>query len=121
MPTLLSTPEQKVLIANLWVAQNPWTRMKGLLGKSSLNPDQGLLLIPCNQIHMYFMQFPIEAVFLGTTADPWVFQILSIQPFLKPFTLLPKGNFKAKATLEVTPGFCQAHQLNQGDSLCLKW
>lgn len=39
-------------------------RMRGLLGKRSLPPGQGLLLRPCKGIHTFFMKFPIDAVFL---------------------------------------------------------
>jgi uncharacterized membrane protein (UPF0127 family) len=38
-------------------------RGRGLLGRSGLDLDQGLLIVPCSSIHTMFMQFPIDAVF----------------------------------------------------------
>ena len=38
--------------------------MRGLLGRASLEPDEGLLIRPAGSIHMLFMRFPIDAVFL---------------------------------------------------------
>ena len=39
-------------------------RMRGLLGRAGLEPDQGLLIPKTSSIHMFFMRFPIDAVFL---------------------------------------------------------
>ena len=46
------------------VASSPWTRMRGLLGRRSLDRGSGLMLTPASAIHMFFMRFPIDAVFL---------------------------------------------------------
>ena len=50
-------------------ANNPLTRFKGLLGTSSLSagagvPFDGLYLDPCNGIHMFWMTYAIDALFL---------------------------------------------------------
>src|SRR5438034_483382 len=37
--------------------------MRGLLGRSSLAPDEGMLFRPAGSIQMFFMRFPIDAVF----------------------------------------------------------
>jgi uncharacterized membrane protein (UPF0127 family) len=37
----------------------------GLMGRASLAPGAGLWLPDSNGIHMMFMRFPIDAVFLG--------------------------------------------------------
>jgi len=39
-------------------------RFKGLLGRKSLEPGQGMILRPCKGIHTFFMKFPIDVVFL---------------------------------------------------------
>ena len=46
------------------VAATPLRRMKGLLGRKDLPPGEGVLLRPASSIHMLFMRFPIDAVFL---------------------------------------------------------
>jgi uncharacterized membrane protein (UPF0127 family) len=46
------------------VADRMLPRMKGLLGKRSLEPGEGML-IRTTSIHTFFMRFPIDAVFLA--------------------------------------------------------
>lgn len=46
------------------VARTFWTRLKGLMGEPGLPPGEGLLIRPCNSIHMFFMRFAIDVVFL---------------------------------------------------------
>ena len=37
--------------------------MKGLLGRSGLEPGEGMLFRPAGSIHMFFMRFAIDAIF----------------------------------------------------------
>ena len=53
-----------VVCADCVVADSAWARSKGLLGRASLGEDEGILLRPGSSIHMFFMRFPIDAVFL---------------------------------------------------------
>ena len=46
-------------------ADGPISRARGLLGRAGLEPDQGLWLVPCRQVHTLFMRFPIDVIFLG--------------------------------------------------------
>jgi hypothetical protein len=48
------------------LADRPLQRMKGLLGRDTLRPGDGLLLQPAPSIHTAFMRFPIDAVFLDS-------------------------------------------------------
>ena len=49
----------------LEVAAGLWAKFLGLMGRSSLPPGAGLWLPASNGIHMMFMRFPIDAVFVG--------------------------------------------------------
>ncbi|MEZ5511100.1 MAG: DUF192 domain-containing protein [Gammaproteobacteria bacterium] len=46
------------------LANTFWSRLVGLLNRSSLDDDQGILLIPCTSIHTFGMRFAIDVVFL---------------------------------------------------------
>jgi uncharacterized membrane protein (UPF0127 family) len=53
------------LAERLEVADGLWDRFMGLMGRPTLDPDAGLWLTGTNGIHMMFMRFPIDAVFLS--------------------------------------------------------
>jgi uncharacterized protein len=79
------------------VADKPWSRMRGLLGRSELPRGEGILLRPAGSIHMFFMRFPIDAVFLDREGT-----VIGVDTRLKPWrTARRKG---AKSVLELPAG-----------------
>jgi uncharacterized membrane protein (UPF0127 family) len=58
------------LAAHLETADGLWGRFMGLMGRASLASDAGLWLPGTNGIHMMFMRFPIDAIFLGPPGQP---------------------------------------------------
>ena len=46
------------------IADTFFSRLRGLMGRKPLPPGYGLLLIPCNNIHMCFMRFAIDVIYL---------------------------------------------------------
>ena len=78
-----------------------FTRMKGLLGRRSLDPDEGLLIWPCRQVHCFHMKFPIDVLFLDRHYK--VLRILTMAPGQISPTVKD-----AYYVLEVTAG--QAHK-----------
>lgn len=55
-----------MLGSHIRVAADPESRAVGLLNTPGLNAGEGLWLFPCRSIHMYGMQFPIEALWLDS-------------------------------------------------------
>lgn len=53
-----------VLATRLEVAASGPKRRKGLLGRESLSPGEGLWIVPCESVHTFFMRFPIDLVYL---------------------------------------------------------
>jgi uncharacterized protein len=94
------------------VADSAWTRTKGLLGRSALDEDEGILLEPGGSIHMFFMRFPIDAVFLDAEL-----RILRVAADLKPWRMASKRG--AKAVLELPAGRCARVGVREGDRLVL--
>jgi uncharacterized membrane protein (UPF0127 family) len=56
----------KVLAEDLESATSLIALTAGLMFRRTLEPGRGLWLYPCNGIHMMFMNFPIDAVFLDS-------------------------------------------------------
>lgn len=63
-------------------AHNFMTRLKGLLGRKSLNIKEGMLITPCKQIHTWFMRFEIDVIYLSKN-----FVVLGSESKLKPWKI----------------------------------
>jgi uncharacterized membrane protein (UPF0127 family) len=53
-----------VLATGLEVADSGAKRNKGLLGRTGLDAGGGLWIVPCESVHTFFMQFPLDLVYL---------------------------------------------------------
>ena len=99
------------LFERVVVADRPIARMKGLLGRRTLAPGEGLLLRPASSIHMWFMRFAIDAVFLDEELT-----VLDVRRNVRPWRVAGKRG--AKSVLEVGAG--QAAAVTAGDRLLLR-
>jgi len=43
--------------------------MRGLLGRTGLEPGEGLLIRPAGSVHTFFMRFPIDVVFVSRDGE----------------------------------------------------
>ena len=55
---------QAVLAGSVEVADHGAKRRKGLLGRDHLSAEEGLWILPCEAVHTFGMQFPIDLVYL---------------------------------------------------------
>ena len=87
----------EVLLERCWIADRPWSRMRGLLGRSGLEQGEGLLLKPCGSVHTLFMRFSIDVVFLDRELS-----VLAVRPEVRPWRTA--GARGAKVALELAAG-----------------
>ncbi len=100
-----------LLVERGWVAATPWSRMVGLLGRSGLEPGQGLLLRGEQAIHMFGMRFAIDVLYIDKQA-----RVLRAIPALAPWRLGPYLR-QARDVLELPAGTLNATQTREGDEL----
>jgi len=100
----------RVVCPALTVADTPRRRMKGLLGRRSLDDGEGLLLRPAGSIHTAFMRFPIDAVFLDASME-----VLRVEPNLRPWRIAAQRG--AKAVVELPAGTAESRGLAVGLTL----
>jgi uncharacterized protein len=109
------------LIADKCVeAESFFTRLRGLIGRKALEPGEALLLPRCNDIHMWFMSIPIDAVFIKCEQRPdgSVARVVSsVRENLRPWKLLPVRDGSADETLELPAGSVRALEIRPGDEL----
>jgi uncharacterized protein len=60
----LNHTRQEILAERGSVAAQPWARLRGLIGRTSLRESEGLLLLGTKAIHTMGMRFAIDVVFL---------------------------------------------------------
>ena len=77
---ILNKTKDSVVATHAGVADTFSSRMRGLLPRESLNPDEALLITHCQSIHMFFMKFPIDVIFVDRD-DKVVGLVADIRPF----------------------------------------
>lgn len=106
----LKKDDGTMVCARCAIADSPLTRMRGLLGRASLAPDEGMLFRPAGSIHMLFMRFAIDAVFCDREL-----RVLKVARDVQPWKVAAaKG---AKVVIELASG--AAATIEAGDRLVL--
>jgi uncharacterized protein len=96
---------QQTLAGRAERAESFWARFRGLLGRSGLEPGEGMVFEPCNSVHMIGMRFALDVLHLDRDGT-----VVRIVPSLRPNRLgplvwrshvvveLPVGTFSATGT-----------------------
>lgn len=95
---------ERLLIPRLGLADSWLTRMQGLLGRPALEPNEGLLLKPCNSVHTVGMTYPLDIAFLAKNGE-----IIKLVTAIKPWRIAIC--LRAYACLELSAGSIAQHGL----------
>ncbi len=106
------TAEGTTICERCVVADTPPRRLRGLLGRAGLEPGEGLLIRPTHAIHMWFMRFAIDAVFVDEDG-----RVLRVAEHLRPWRMAAKRG--ARCVLELGAGECARRGLTVGDKLVM--
>lgn len=100
-----------LLGGDVGLADGWWLRLRGLLGRPALRPGEGLLLTPCNSVHMHGMRYPLDVAVLAPDGA-----VVAVYPGLPPGgrTRWHRG---ARHTLELPAGTLVATGTRVGDRL----
>jgi hypothetical protein len=112
-------PEARLVVANLTrgsvlatkleVADSGPKRNKGLLGRKGLAAGEGLWIIPCESVHTFFMQFPIDLVYLDRKHV-----IKKVREGVPPWRI--SVCFSAHSILELPSGTIRSTETRTGDT-----
>jgi len=122
MPEMLAAQNVtrgSVVASRLEVASSLWAKFMGLMGRPPLEAGAGLWLPDSNGIHMMFMRFPIDAVFVGRRDAEGVCQVVSVHRGLRAWIGLVPLVRRAHGVLELPVGTIDRSGTQVGDSLRL--
>ncbi len=103
----------EVLLDHMETALALWDRFRGLMLRTELPAGQGLLLTDCRSIHMFFMRFPIDLVYLDGGN-----RVVKIVHRIKPWRL--SLCMSARSVLEMPAGWARKIGLRVGDALAFE-
>lgn len=94
------------------LADDPWKRLRGLLGRRELPPGDGMLIVPAPSIHSAFMRFDFDAVFLDREM-----RVVRLCPQIRPWRA--RSARHARSVLELSAGEIERRGLQVGDQLAV--
>jgi uncharacterized membrane protein (UPF0127 family) len=101
---------QTILANCLEVADSGPKRNKGLLGRKGLSPGEGMWILPCESVHTFGMQFPIDLVYLDRKH-----QIRKVRSNVRPWRI--SACLSAHSVIELPSGTVHATESKPGDTL----
>lgn len=104
----------ELLVSEGRVANNPWSRLVGLMGKKSLADGDGLLIERSRSIHTHFMRFPIDVLFMGKDDT-----VVDLEEAMAPWKIrMSKGG--ARYVVELPAGTVKRTGTRVGDRLIVR-
>ncbi len=94
------------------VASGFLQRGKGLMFERDLPTGSGLIIEPCGSIHMFFMRFPLDVLYVN--ADH---RIVRVQEGIRPWRVGPIRTPGARYGVELPVGSIRSSRTEVGDQL----
>ena len=102
-------------VANSWLA-----RLRGLIGRPGLPVGQGLFLPGTNGVHMFFMRFAIDCIFLSAPRADGLRKVVAVRERLAPWRGIVWWVRGAHGVAEVPAGAASEAGLRTGDLVALR-
>jgi len=102
--------KQQDIIKCVEKTSNIFERMRGLLFRKKLMPDQGLWIEPCPSVHTIGMRYSIDVVFIDEAG-----LVLKVVNNLSPMRMAMCKN--AVASLELLAGMANKFNIHSGQKL----
>ncbi len=106
----MTNESPEVLFSDVRITESMLERMRGLLGHQPLTDQQGFWIEPCNSIHMWFMSFALDIVFIDRDM-----RVCQLSEAVKPWRC--RASFRASAVLELKSGQIKRQNIQLGDQL----
>jgi uncharacterized membrane protein (UPF0127 family) len=115
VPAARNETRGTTLAESVEVATSLWGRFKGLMGRRTLPARHALWLSGTNGIHMFFMRFPIDAVFLAKPSAAGARTVLAAKRNVRPWIGMVPLVRGAEGVLELPTGSIDETGTRAGD------
>src|SRR5262244_3625694 len=109
--SVFNQSKETFLATRVVVADTGLSRLIGLLGRRSLEPNTGIWIVPANAIHTFGMLFRFDLVLIDKA-----YRVVGLRERVPPF-LMTWPNFRARSVLELPMYTISASRTAVGDQL----
>ena len=107
---LINRRTRRIVASSIETAFDSDSRRKGLLGRDALAAGAALIIAPCSSIHMFFMRFAIDVLFVARDG-----RVVKACEQVKPWRIA--GAWRAHAAIELPAGAIAMSDTRPGDYL----
>lgn len=108
---IINRTKNTVIANNGKIADSAISRLVGLLNRKTFSPEEALVITQCRSIHMFFMKFSIDVIFVDRN-NKAIGLVHNIQPYrMSPYFI------RAKKAIEIFPGIINQSQTTLGDEI----
>ena len=83
------------------------SRLRGLMFTKQLDRNKGIYIVPCNGIHMYFMNYAIDVIFIDKDG-----KVVKTYCNVKQWKLIPYVK-RAYGCIEVSVGVIETYSIQE--------
>lgn len=113
---LRRTSDDAVVCGHLLLGESFRQRFMGLMGRASMDADEGLYL-PTSSIHMMFMRFPIDALFVGRAGEDGRRTVVGVREELPAWRGIVMPVRGAEGVIELPAGTLAHHAVAIDDEV----
>jgi uncharacterized protein len=109
----INTTKNITIAGHVKIANHYFSRLIGLMGQKPLEEGNGLWIVPCRDIHSFFMRFVFDAIFVDKHL-----KVVYLKKEMKPWQV-SRFVRQGHAVLELPAGTIEQTQTEVGDQLKL--
>jgi hypothetical protein len=110
---VVNIARHKVIAARVEVATTSARRSKGLLGRTSLEPGEGLWIVPCESVHTFGMKIALDLIYLDRRH-----RVRKIRTNVRPWRI--SACLTAHSVIELAAGSIREEDVQPGDQIELQ-
>jgi hypothetical protein len=113
--SLRGVDDGRTIARRVRLARSFGGRLMGLMGRAALDQDEGLYLPGTNGVHMLFMRFPIDCLFLSRPAPDGTQRVVGVRSRLQPWRGVVWHVPGAAGVVELPAGALESSAVQPGD------